>query len=201
MTESWHITGRVLVSCNCDWGCPCNFQARPTKGKCEGGWTWHVERGSYGDVRLDGLNLSVYANWPGAIHEGHGEALILVDAGADERQRAALETLARGTAGGPWGILARTWPTVHGPFVVPYEVHFDGVNSRLRCGDVVEVVGGPIRNPVTNAEAFPSVSLPQGLIFRQGDLGLTTTFRVNRGVSYDHSGQYLALGMFDYQGP
>ncbi len=45
MAEKWQLTGQVLVSCNCDWGCPCNFNARPTTGKCEGGWTWHIERG------------------------------------------------------------------------------------------------------------------------------------------------------------
>jgi len=47
MAESWRLTGKVLVACNCDWGCPCNFNARPTTGKCEGGWTWHVEEGSF----------------------------------------------------------------------------------------------------------------------------------------------------------
>jgi len=89
MAERWHLNGQVLVACNCDWGCPCNFNARPTKGKCEGGWTWHVDEGAYGDVTLDDLNFSVYVNWPGAIHEGNGEALILIDERADARQRAA----------------------------------------------------------------------------------------------------------------
>src|ERR671935_4129 len=49
----------VLIACNCDYGCPCNFNARPTQGKCEGGWTWHVERGRYGDVTLDGITFTV----------------------------------------------------------------------------------------------------------------------------------------------
>jgi hypothetical protein len=97
MAEQWHLTGQVLVACNCDWGCPCNFNARPSKGKCEGGWTWHVDTGTYGDVTLDGLNFSVYVNWPGAIHEGNGEAVILIDERANERQRSAIETLIGGS--------------------------------------------------------------------------------------------------------
>lgn len=201
MAEPWRVSGAVLVTCNCDWGCPCNFQARPSKGNCEGGWTWHIERGSYGNVSLDGLNCSVYVNWPGAIHEGNGEALILVDAAADQEQRAALESLVGGTVGGPWGVLSHTWPKVHGPFATTYDLQLDGVRTRLRCGDYVEVEGTAIRNPVTHAEAFPSVSLPQGLIFKQGDFGASATFRVRGAVSYDHSGQYLALGRFDYKGP
>ena len=28
-----------------DFGCPCNFNARPTTGKCEGGWTWIIDEG------------------------------------------------------------------------------------------------------------------------------------------------------------
>src|SRR5258705_11769573 len=77
MPDSWHLNGKVLVACNCNWGCPCNFNAPPTSGKCEGGWSWHVEEGAFGDVRLDGLNFSLFVNWPGAIHEGNGEAVVL----------------------------------------------------------------------------------------------------------------------------
>lgn len=198
MTERWKLSGQVLVACNCDWGCPCNFNARPTKGKCEGGWTWHVDTGSFGDVRLDGLNLSVFVNWPGAIHEGNGEALILIDERADDRQRAALQTLVGGKVGGPWGILGWTWPKVHGPYFVGYDLAFDGVRTRVRAGDALVVEGGPIRNPVSGAEAFPGVVLPQGIIVKRADLGASTRFRVSRGIEYDHTGQYLAVGAFEY---
>src|SRR2546425_8666497 len=92
MAESWHLNGKVLVACNCDWGCPCNFNARPTTGKCEGGWTWHIEEGAYGDIKLHGLSFSVYVNWPGAIHEGNGEALVLIDSRADAAQRSEEHT-------------------------------------------------------------------------------------------------------------
>src|SRR5262245_44863645 len=119
-TSSWTLKGDVLMSCNCDYGCPCNFNALPSRGKCEGGWTWMVREGVFADVRLDGLNFSVYVNWPGAIHQGNGEGVILVDERADDRQRVAIATLVRGEVGGPWGILAWTWPTVHGPTPTRY---------------------------------------------------------------------------------
>jgi hypothetical protein len=201
MTESWRLNGRVLIACNCDWGCPCNFNARPTKGKCEGGWTWHVDAGASGGVTLDGLNFSVYANWPGAIHEGNGEALILIDERADPAQRAAIEELLGGTIGGPWGVLGWTWPRIHGPYAASYDLVFDGVNTRLRCGDYVDIACGPIRNPVTGAESHPGIVLPQGIIVKRGDLGATTRFRVAHGVEYDHSGQYMAVGPFEYTWP
>jgi hypothetical protein len=201
MSERWRLQGKVLVACNCDWGCPCNFNALPSKGKCEGGWTWHIEKGTFGDVTLDGLNFSVYANWPGAIHQGNGEALILIDERATDDQRKAIEVLLDGKSGGPWQTLAWTWPKVHGPYPSAYEVAFDGMKTRLRCGDYVDIEGMSIKNPITGAESFPGVVLPQGIIFKQGDLGATARFRVAKGVEYDHSGQYMALGPFDYLSP
>jgi hypothetical protein len=198
---AWNLKGQVVIACNCDYGCPCNFNARPTNGKCEGGWTWHVEEGGYDGVDLAGLNFSVYVNWPGAIHEGDGEAVVLIDERADDDQRAAIETLVSGSVGGPWGILGWTWPTIHGPHAVPYELRLDGLATKLRAGDVVEVEVDKIRNPVTGDEVTPGVVLPQGLIFKQGDLGTSSTFRVHDGISYDHSGQYAAVGPFDYSGP
>jgi hypothetical protein len=201
MTASWRLNGKVLVACNCDWGCPCNFNARPTKGKCEGGWTWHVEQGAYGDVTLDGLNFSVYANWPGAIHEGNGEALLLIDERADAQQRAAIQELLGGKIGGPWGTLGWTWPKVYGPYEVSYDFSLAGVRTRLKCGEYVEIECGPLRNPVTGAESYPGIVLPQGIIFKRAELGATTTFHVANGVTYDHSGQYMAVGPFEYAWP
>ena len=75
----------------------------------------------------------------GAIHEGNGEALILVDERADDRQRTAIATLVEGHVGGPWGVLTWTWPRKHGPMAVPYEVDLKGVGSRIKAGTVVEI--------------------------------------------------------------
>jgi hypothetical protein len=198
---AWSLKGQVVVACNCDYGCPCNFNARPTTGKCEGGWTWHVDEGHYDDVRLDGMNFSVYANWPGAIHEGNGEALILVDERADEAQREAISTLVGGDVGGPWGVLGWTWPTVSGPHPVPYEVDLAGLDTRVRVGDAVELQLTPVTNPVTGVETRAGVTLPSGIIFKEGELGASKTFRVQDGISYEHSGQYAAVGPFAYEGP
>jgi hypothetical protein len=97
-------------------------------------------------------------------------------------------------------VLAWTWPTIHGPFAAAYDLRLDGVNSRVACGSYVRIEGGPIRNPVSGAEAHPRVVLPEGIILKEGELGATTHFSVTGAVSYDHSGQYLALGPFDYSG-
>jgi hypothetical protein len=194
----WELKGTVIVACNCDYGCPCNFNALPTTGKCEGTWTWHVERGTVGETSLDDLNFTVCVNWPGAIHEGNGEALILVDERADEDQRNAIETLVGGDVGGPWGVLAWTWPTIHGPKPAPYDLHLDGVKTRVKAGDSYEVVSETIKNPVSGAEVRPGAVLPEGIVFKEADFGSSTAFRVSDGIAYEHPGKYTAVGPFEY---
>ena len=105
----WGVSGNVLIACNCDWGCPCNFNARPSKGFCEGGWIWLIEKGHVDGVRLDGLGIALFAKWPGAIHEGGGRAVAFLDSRATDEQRAALTRVARGELGGPWGLFIKTY--------------------------------------------------------------------------------------------
>lgn len=198
---SWNLKGVVLVACNCDYGCPCNFNALPSRGKCEGGWTWHVEHGSVAGVPLDDLNFSIYVNWPGAIHEGNGEGLVLVDERADDRQRDAIATLMGGQVGGPWGVLAWTWPKVHGPLAVRYEVELNGLATRIKAGDALEVECAAIKNPVTGADVHPGIVLPEGIIVKKAELGCSKVFRVSEGITMDHSGQYTAIGPFEYAFP
>jgi len=199
---NWMMKGQVVISCNCDYGCPCNVNGRPTSGKCEGGWTWHVEQGSYGDLRLDGLNIGLYANWPAAIHEGNGIATCLVDERADEQQRTALRGLLEGTGGGPWAIFRKTFSELHGPRYVRYDVDAETHLPRVRAEGALAVETEYIRNPVTKETIHPRVVLPEGLVVKEAALVGTKEFTVTDDhVNYDHSGRYGAFGFFQYFGP
>jgi hypothetical protein len=193
----WRLNGNVLIACNCDWGCPCNFNARPSRGHCEGGWIWVIEQGHVDDVRLDGLGVALFADWPGAIHEGGGVAACYIDDRADEPQRSALTSVARGELGGPWGLFSRTYELA-GPEPARFDVTLAEHGSRATIGDVIELELQAIRNPVTQAEVHPEVVLPQGLVVKRGSMAASKIFRVKRGVEYDHSGQYAAFGPFEY---
>lgn len=197
----WQLSGTVTLACNCDYGCPCNFNALPTQGHCEGEWTWHVEQGKYGATELDGLNFTVAAAWPRAIHEGNGEAVVLIDERADDAQREGIQALVAGKAGGPWAIVSTTLTKVHGPHFVPYSVKLDGIRSEVRAGDVLELVMQPVRNPVTGAEVNPRIVLPEGFVWKDGKVGASKSFHVQDGISYDHSGKYAAVSPFEYNGP
>ena len=38
-------------------------------------------------------------------------------------------------------------------------------------------------------------------MFKEGDLGASSTFRIDGPVRFDHSGRYAAAAPFAYQGP
>ena len=195
--EQCAIEGTLLIACNCDYGCPCNVNGLPTNGDCEGGWTWHIESGRFGETSLNGLSFSIFADWPGAIHEGGGKAAGYLDERADEAQEAALTSIMRGEAGGPWEIFMTTYE-LEGPYRAPYAVDLNGEHSRYEIGTIAKLVITPITNPVTGNDIHPRLLMPEGLLTKEVGLFASSTFRVDGGVRYDHSGRYAAIGSFNY---
>ena len=51
----WRISGDEVGSCNCAWGCPCQFNALPTLGSCEGLAGIQIREGYFGSTRLNGV--------------------------------------------------------------------------------------------------------------------------------------------------
>lgn len=199
---TWTVKGQVIISCNCDYGCPCNVNGLPTHGHCEGGWTWHIEKGAYGEVGLDGLNFGLYCDWPKAIHEGNGVAVSLIDEQASESQRKALRTMVEGGAGGPWGIFRKTFNQLYGPRYVRYQVDGETQLPRVLAEDALAVEMEFIQNPVTAETIHPRIVLPEGLIVKEAALVATRKFTfTDEHVKYDHSRRYGAVGFFQYFGP
>src|SRR2546429_838263 len=72
MTEpKWKLKVEQLMACNCNWGCPCSFDAPPTYGKCETALAYRIAKGRYGGGALDGLKVILLAAWPKGIHPRH----------------------------------------------------------------------------------------------------------------------------------
>lgn len=194
---AWTVAGNVLIACNCDFGCPCNFNALPSRGHCEGGWIWMIEKGRIEDVAVDGLGVALFAKWPGAIHQGGGRAVGYVDERATDAQRAALTGMLRGGLGGPWGIFIKTYELAE-PAPARFDVELAGHGSRAAIGDAVALELQTIRNPVTQAEVHPEVVMPEGIVTKRGNMAASKVFRVGSGLDYDYSGQYAAFARFEY---
>lgn len=192
---TWRIDGTYVLACNCDYGCPCNFQAPPTTGWCEGVIGGVIESGSYGETRLDGLTALLAVKWPGAIHEGGGRAKLYIDDQADEAQRGALTSIMTGQAGGaPWAIFANTYQ-IDGPHFVPIDARLDGENTSIDVDGKIRIRFQPIRNPVTGSPAYPRVVLPQGMIYKEGQQFSLQELYVDagEGLEFSHSERCATL--------
>lgn len=178
----WRIEGTYVLACNCAYGCPCNFQALPTDGWCEGVIGCVIDRGSFGGISLDGRNAFLAVKWPGAIHDGGGKAVLFIGETASASQRDALTKIFTGAAGGaPWAVLASTYE-IDGPHFVPITATIAGKDTRIDIGQRIGIRFQPIRNPVTGVEAFPRVVLPQGMIYSEGEQYSLEELRVDAGL-------------------
>ncbi len=92
----WSVEGVAFGNCNCDYGCPCQFERRPTHGHCRGFEVVRIDKGHFGDVPLDGFHLALLYAWPGSIFEGGGTMQAIIDERANERRREALVTVVHG---------------------------------------------------------------------------------------------------------
>jgi hypothetical protein len=182
----WSVEADLLQACNCDYGCPCEFSAPPTKGFCEGMGAWKINRGMYGDIKLDGLGLGFAAHWPKALHEGNGTVCMLVDEKASAAQRDALLTIASGQAGGlPFEIIATTFSKILEPIFAPFHFHLNGRESSVTIGDAVTTSVTPILNPVTKEPESVKVQHATGFIFKEAECVSAREMKVNaRGLQF-----------------
>lgn len=164
----WSIEGRMYTNCNCAYGCPCQFNALPTHGDCQAAVAIEIDKGHHGNTKLDGLKLAGVFRWPGAIHEGRGEALAIVDERADDAQRDAVLRILTGQDTEPgatiFQVFSTTYEKVHDPIFAPieFDADVDKRTANLRVAGVVQSRAEPIRNPVTGDEHRIRINLDHG---------------------------------------
>ncbi len=98
----WKVSGQLEEACSCDAACPCWFDSHPTKMTCGGGQVIFIDKGTYGDVPLDGLAFGVMGQSPEgkSMMESLGTwnfVTFYIDEKANPAQRKALEAIARAT--------------------------------------------------------------------------------------------------------
>lgn len=171
----WRMKGPSITTCNCDFGCPCQFNSLPTHGDCRAAVAMRIDEGHFDDVALDGIKWVLLAAWPKAIHEGNGEALIIVDENAGDRQRQGVLTILSGQETEPgatiFNVFAGTFANVHEPRFLPVEleVDLDSRRGRFSVGGIVDAKASPIVNPTTGAEHRARVTLPTGFEYNEAE--------------------------------
>ena len=127
----WRIAGEEFSSCNCNWGCPCQFNALPTTGRCEAFVTCLITDGYFANTRLDGVVFSRIYWWPRAIHEGNGVRRMIIDEQTAKEQRDALIAIESGQHGGLiWEISAAVAPRSMETLFAPISFKVDREKRR-----------------------------------------------------------------------
>lgn len=201
----WMIRGPEIATCNCAYGCPCQFNALPTDGNCTATVAMRIDKGHFGDVRLDGLHWAGVFAWPGAIHEGHGQAQPIVDERASPKQREALLTIMSGQESQPGATYFQVFSSmidkVHEPLfkTIDFAADIDAATGHIKVDGVVDAKAEPIRNPVTGQPHRPKLSLRNGFEFLAAEFASSTT-KTKGAIPLDWSGRHAHLTMIHMTG-
>jgi hypothetical protein len=195
----WSIQGTEFSNCNCDVGCPCQFNALPSHGNCRALTFVQIDKGRFGDVKLDGLRWGILGMWPGPIHLGNGTFQVIVDERADAKQRAAIDAIGHGRETEPgtliWQVfsamISNNLPTLFKRIDLSIDV--DRGTAKLAVPGLIDGTSSPIANPVTGAPHRARVTLPTGFEFT--DAEFTAGKAKSSGpieLSFDNTHAHLA---------
>ncbi len=195
MADQWMIRGVEYGNCNCDYGCPCQFNAPSTNGFCEAVVCGRIEEGYFNDTRLDGIDWAILLHWPGEISEGNGQQQVIIDESADRGQREALRKILHGESTAPGtthffvynSTMSEVFETLYAPIEVDIDV--DARKARLQVPNVVESTGTPIVNPHTGGEHRARINLPNGFEYTVAEMGSGTT-KSSGNIPLDLDGSY-----------
>ena len=99
---SWNLSGDWFDVCKCNIPCPCTFAQTPTYGDCDGVLVYHIKKGQYGEIPLNGLNVLALSYFKGNIWSGNTKVdiAVFIDERANKEQRDALNMIFTGKVGG-----------------------------------------------------------------------------------------------------
>jgi len=171
VATKWSFEAEFIQSCNCDYGCPCNFNGYPTHGYCEALNAYRIRKGSFGSTKLDGVTFAMGAWWPKAIHEGNGVGALYIDPSATPAQRKAVEAIFSGKhGGGSFEVFPKTFARTHPTRSAKISFKYDGHDSWFTVDGVGEVRSTHIKNPVTGEEFEGSIDLPNGIAWKKAQV-------------------------------
>lgn len=174
---NWELHGTLFANCNCDYSCPCQFNALPTSGACQAVLFGQVDNGYHGAVRLGGTRVGMVVSWPGAVHEGKGSMQPFIDASASPEQREALvkimageDTAEMGTA---FWVYSKMCDTIHPPIFTTVDIDLNIKNRTAQCHalDVARTRAEPIRNPITGGDHQVGIFMDNGFEYTDCEVG------------------------------
>ena len=202
---AWTFKADYVETCNCNYGCPCNFDGFPSNGFCRTLVLFHIRSGNYGDTSLDGIDVISAISWPKAIHEGNGTAQLFISKNnTNNEQRNAIISIFSGQAKGegPFALFAGTIKFFLEPQFVDILVKIDGKKSSFSVPGIIDVQSESFVNPVTGEEQDTRIQLPKGFIWKLAETVKTKVMRITTPhLNYDHLGKNALYSVIEYKGP
>ncbi|MBT5046868.1 MAG: DUF1326 domain-containing protein [Rhodospirillaceae bacterium] len=198
----WKLHCVKIGTCNCPYGCPCEFMGLPVHTHCNGVEAMEIVDGYFGDVRLDGLRTAGCFYWPGPVHEGKGTYVPVIDKRATEEQVEALFKILGGEEQEPttvFNIYGATIDTEHDPIFAAIDFACDvkAGTGHVAVDGVLEATLDPIKNAVTGEDHRAIITLPTGFEFRNAEV-VSGGAAGYAGLKFDYKGQYGSMWEVTY---
>lgn len=199
MTENWQLEGDYVEACNCAVACQCIWMQEPDDGACIASLAWDIHDGSYGDVDLSGLSVGLLVSAEEGVMfapDTGWDVVLLIDEAADEDQRAAIEDIYFGRAGGIFAAVADTHVESAEVATAPISFDRDEADISVSLGDIgtMEVVGAPGLNEQPGTISPHPLTKDQEM---QTGQSTTATVSYDDEFAWDVSGNNSYLGDFE----
>src|SRR5947207_3054675 len=141
-TPAWTLNGQYYETCSCDFVCPCltgQLKVSPTKGSCTFAMAFQIDRGTYGNISLDGLGFIVLGFTPEAMGKGNWSVGLIADERASVEQRDAITAIGSGAAGGPMAALSGLIGKFLGVESAPIRFDRSGAKWSVKASSLVDM--------------------------------------------------------------
>jgi hypothetical protein len=199
-SQNWRLEGDYFEGCNCDSICPCIFLQDPDKGYCNAVVAWHIEKGHYDSIQLEGLNVVAVFAAPGNMFTGPKmKAAFYLDKRSSQEQVDALSKIFSGQSGGFFAAAANLIGEVLGIKTAPITFEMQGRRRRLRIPEFMELEIEAIKGNNADIDSLvtnPSFTVAPGydpIIARSSK----NTYR-DLGFEWDSSGKNGFYSKFKY---
>ena len=192
---SWQLTGDYFENCNCDVVCPClvstaaPLTARPTQGVCDVALLFHIDRGRYDQVSLDGLNVALVAHAPGPMADGNWSVAAYIDERADDSQTAALGAIFTGAEGGPMAAFAPLIATNLGVKKTAITYTVSGKTRSAQIPGILNMAVEPIPTAHPSGEIWADIGHPVAPDRMALAVGRAPSTFADHGMRWDNSGK------------
>jgi hypothetical protein len=192
---AWQLSGDYFENCSCSVVCPClvsaaaPLTARPTEGFCNVPLIFHIDRGRYGEVELDGLNVLVILHAPGVMADGDWSQATYIDERASDAQTDALTAIFTGAAGGPMAAFTPLISRNLGVTKVPISFAITGKTRSADIPNILHMSVEPLPTLHPSGEMWVNLGHPVSADRMAMAVGAPGNTFNDQGMHWDNSGR------------